>query len=111
MSDLTPIKAGLVDDCLADISDVPLVEVDEHGHPVVTFTGNYVNPVNDLIDFLAALQTRDVDLAEAAREGLAWEDGGYASRGTATFNALRLDGKSVYDTEQDEDAEEEDEDA
>lgn len=85
------IPAHALDTALADISDVPTVEVEDSGLLSVTFTGNYSNPVNDLADFLAALQRYDWTASEAAREGMEWSDGGYGGGGTAVFHGLRLE--------------------
>ena len=98
----TTITASTLDQALADISDVPRVERDSGGSPVVIFSGAYEKPVNDLVAFLGRLQSIDSELAEAAREGLYWEDGGYSGHGTATLNALALDGVSQYEEKCDE---------
>lgn len=87
------IPAHVLDSALADISDVPVVEV-EDGVLKVTFSGNYEPPVNDLVDFLGALQRTNPEAAEAAREGLYWEDGFYGGYAVAHLNGLALEGRS-----------------
>lgn len=99
------IKAEVLDNALADISDVPVVCV-ENGTPTVVFSGNYEPPVNDLTNFLAALQRADEDLAAAAREGLYWQDGFYGGHGEAQFNGLTLVGVSKYDEDADDEEDE-----
>jgi hypothetical protein len=89
------LKAAALDAALADVSDVPSVEI-SHGNPTIVFTGNYETPVTDLVEFLSRLQSVDEQAAEAAREGLEWSEGGYARHGSAALNGIVLDGVSRY---------------
>lgn len=84
------IPAHVLDSALADISDVPVVEV-EDGTLKVTFSGNYEPPVNDLVDFLAALERANPEAGRAARDGLYWEDGFYGGYAEAHLNGLALE--------------------
>lgn len=88
------IPAHVLDAALADISDVPRVEI-EDGVLKVTFSGNYESPVNDLVTFLSRLQRTNPEAADAARLGLYWEDGFYGGYGTATLNGLALEEGSM----------------
>ena len=89
------IPAAVLDRALANISDVPEVETDEG--LLVRFSGSYESPVNDLTEFLAALQRQDEEAAQAAREGLYFRHGGYAGYGEAVLIGLRIEGKSAYE--------------
>lgn len=108
--------ASTLDQALANISDVPRVEVDETGSPKITFSGNYESPVNDLVTFVLALSRgilRDYDgpswsadvVIEAVESGLQYDDNHYGGHATVTLNGVTLDGTSKYDGETEEDDE------